>query len=42
MSALIDAKHSGSSTIVDTNMTRVGNNDVTKSANVLMVGCRRR
>jgi len=34
MSALIDDEHSGSSTIVDTNMSRVGNNNVTKSQNI--------
>ncbi len=39
MSALIDHEHSGSSTIVDTNMSRVGNNNVTKSRNIAVKQC---
>ena len=37
MSALIDHEHSDSPTIVDTNMNPVGNSNVTKSAERLMV-----
>jgi hypothetical protein len=39
VSALINRDHSGSSPIVDTNMSSVGNSDVTYSEILVMLRC---